>query len=54
MFFDAVITKDAQPVFNGTPDQTREWLQTTPEVDELFVCVGVSLQVVPVSEYLIK
>lgn len=54
MFFDAVVTKNLEPVFNGTPEQTREWLETTPEVDHLYVCVGISLAVVPVAKYLSK
>lgn len=56
MYFDAVLTKDCVPVFNGTPEETREWLIANhdPEAKHLDVCVGSTLKYMTISEYLAK
>ena len=54
MYFDAVLDFNMKPLFNGTPEETKEWLKKqTPEFqDTVRVCVGYSMQMVTVSEYL--
>jgi hypothetical protein len=53
MFFDAVLTKSMRPVFNGTPDETKDWLVKNLERAHIYdVCVGRTMQIVPTSEYL--
>ena len=55
MYFDAVLDRNLHPVFNGTPEATREWLHTNHQrvdIDDLQVCVGKSLRMFSVSEYL--
>lgn len=55
-YFDAVIGSGLEPIFNGTPDETREWLADAIErgvhSDNWRVCIGVSLSLVTVDEYL--
>lgn len=54
-YLDAVIDSDLQPVFNGTPEQTQEWLAEVVEQglasEEWRVCIGTSLALVTIEEY---
>jgi hypothetical protein len=54
MYFDAVITDNYVPVFNGTPEETRQWLVDNhdPEATHIQVCVGATLKVISIAEYL--
>lgn len=57
MYFDAVLDDRMKPVFNGTPDETENWLKTNPKKLDLSthtVCYGYSMDVVKVSEYLLE
>lgn len=51
-YFDAVIDHRWDPVFNGTPEETVEWLKERPQLCRLDVIVGRDLRVVGVPEYL--
>lgn len=52
-YFDAVLDKRYLPVFNGTPEHTRNWLLKHTEIrDGYVVCHGYSLKVVSVKVYL--
>lgn len=54
MYFDAVLDFDLRPLFNGTPEETREFLLKQDKVfqSRVRVCVGYSMWIVPVEEYL--
>lgn len=52
MYFDCVIDDQFAPVYNSTPQEVKEWLTTTPDVDHLRVVYGHSLRTVSVPEYL--
>lgn len=54
MYLDAVITKDYIPVFNGTPEETRQWLRDNhdPEATHIQVCIGKTLKTVSIADYL--
>lgn len=55
MYFDAVLRKNTNIVlFNGTPEETREYLKKVAEADQdkLIVIRGVDLISYSVSEYL--
>lgn len=53
MYFDAVLNTDMLPIYNGTPEQTKKWLEENPVEDEhaYQVCIGKTLQLVSVWEY---
>lgn len=52
-YFDAVLNERYIPVFNGTPEHTRNWLLKHVEVHETHdVCYGKTLRVVSVKTYL--
>jgi deoxycytidine triphosphate deaminase len=55
MYFDAVLNDETMsPVYNGTPDETKEWLEKYARLflAPLNVCVGRTLDIVTVPEYL--
>jgi hypothetical protein len=57
MYFDAVLNKQRQPIFNGTPDAVKKWLEARrddEEVRESVVCLGVNLRIKTIDEYLSK
>lgn len=54
MYFDAVLDRKYLPKFNGTPEETRRWLEGRPDVDLLQVCVGSTMEVIPVWEYMTR
>jgi hypothetical protein len=54
MFFDAVVDDDMKPLFNGTPAETLEWVQTHMVfAPDLRVCIGKSMSLVTFGEYLL-
>ena len=53
MYFDAVIDYSYNPIFNGTREETLNWIADREElVSDLWVALGDSTEVVPVPEYL--
>lgn len=57
MYFDAVLDKDLKPMFNGTPEATRQWIedqkiQDLAFVNDLQVCDGRNMRMYSVREYL--
>lgn len=50
-YFDAVLKEDYTPIFNGTPEQTKEWLRKNPGHKGAWVCVGKTLEMVHPDEY---
>jgi hypothetical protein len=52
VYFDAVLDENRMPVFNGTPDETREFLRTNENNDGLRVCAGRTLKIMSVEDYL--
>lgn len=54
-YLDTVLGSDLNPVFNGTPEQTQEWLAEVVEQgldsEEWRVCIGTSLALVTIEEY---
>lgn len=53
MYFDAVLDDNFQPVFNGTPEETKAWLGARPEEhSDWQVCPGRSMNPVSVDKYL--
>lgn len=55
MYFDAVLNVDIDPVFNGTPEETRNWLKENPNHPEaILVSIGRTNQIVTIEEYLAK
>ena len=58
MYFDAVLNRAYEPLFNGTPEETRSYLQRNENdvesQDERLVAIGRTLEVVSVSEYLAR
>lgn len=51
-YFDAVLDEKQFPVFNGTPEETKQWLLDNRDAWNLSVCVGKTLQMVSVQEYM--
>lgn len=54
-YFDAVLTRDYIPVFNGTREETKEYLKNHTAFnfhENHQVCVGETLEVMPVVQYL--
>lgn len=56
MYFDAVLDFNLKPLFNGTPEETKKWLLKQPDVflDQVRVCVGYSMEMLTVTEYLAR
>ena len=54
MYFDAVVTESMEVLFNGTPEETVEWLRENPTDEKTRVVPGKTLRVLTVSEYLEK
>lgn len=52
MYFDAVLNERNFPLFNGTPKETREWLLTNETNSTMCVCIGRTLQMVSIEDYL--
>lgn len=50
-YFDAVLDKDMIPVFNGTPAETKTWIDENNTDESMTVCVGVSLAMMTVKDY---
>jgi hypothetical protein len=52
-YYDAVVTERLNPIFNGTPDETREWIFLTGKKNEdLYVVVGRTMDIVPIKTYI--
>ena len=54
-YFDAVLDGDMRPLVNGSPEEVLLWLDRRPliqERDDLQVCVGRTMQLMTVEEYL--
>jgi hypothetical protein len=51
-YFDAVVDINTQPLFNGTTEETVAWLEANPSTEPRWVCLGVNMQFLTVSEYL--
>jgi hypothetical protein len=53
MTFDAVLDDNLYPVFNGTPEKTKEWLEARPDEHKDFrVSPGHLLSIISVEQYL--
>jgi len=52
LYFDAVLDAKMMPVFNGTREETVAWLKDHPEAFGMDVCLGRSLMMVTVPEFL--
>lgn len=51
MYFDAVLDRDYNVLYNGTAAETAEWLNANAQEDMVVVC-GVDLTQLTPSEYL--
>lgn len=52
-YFDAVLDERMQPLVNGTPEEVLAWLESRPQFeDQVQVCIGKTMQLVTVEEYL--
>ena len=52
-YYDAVLDNNMQPVFNGTPQETREWLLQRPdEHKDWQICPGYRMRLMTVQDYL--
>jgi len=53
-YFDAVLDENMQPLFNGTPEATKEWLRnrTESENNNVQVSPGHQLRLMTVEDYL--
>jgi hypothetical protein len=54
MYFDCVVDENLDPVYNGTPKETKAWLESQ-EVSLTItwqVCVGETLDMVSIPRYL--
>lgn len=54
IYFDAVLDDNYSPVFNGTPEETAEWLRgSDPRFTNTYrVCRGVDMQMIEIPKYL--
>jgi hypothetical protein len=52
MYFDAVLDKDMKPVFNGTPEETKKFLEETLLSLDHSVCVGITMHLLTIPQYL--
>lgn len=52
-YFDAVLDENMTPLCNGTPEEVLEWLDQRKGIeDEVCVCVGRTMKIITVKEYL--
>lgn len=55
-YFDAVLDDDMKPLVNGTPEEVLAWLEERinlmPLQEQVRVCIGRTMQMVTVEEYL--
>jgi hypothetical protein len=50
--YDAVLDRDSYPIYEGTPEETKGWLQEHPKTKkDCVVVVGTSTEMVSVPEY---
>lgn len=53
MYFDAVLDRNYKVLFNGTPAETKQWLnQNTTDINDLVVADGREARFKTVGEYL--
>jgi hypothetical protein len=55
MYFDAVLVEGYKPIFNGTPEETKKWLETHKDdvdVQKAEVCLGRTLTYTSIENYL--
>jgi hypothetical protein len=50
--FDAVLDIDSRPRFQGSTDETVEYLEGLPTVEKLWVSIGETGDLLTASEYL--
>lgn len=50
-YYDAVLDENMNPLFNGTPEDTKEWLEKNKTDNSVRVCIGESMVLVTVPEY---
>lgn len=51
-YFDAVLTQNMNPIFNDTPEKVVEWLEGLTPDPSWQVCLGKTMQLIPVRSYL--
>lgn len=51
-YFDAVLDKDNTPIFNDTPENTKRFLETTLLSLDHKVCVGETMKMLTIPQYL--
>jgi len=51
-YFDAVLTQDMLPLYNGTPEEVRTWLEKNTTFESIIVCDGRTLECMSPSVYL--
>lgn len=51
-YFDAVLDENMQVLFNGTPQDTKEWLEKSKTDSSVRVCIGESMVLVTIPEYM--
>lgn len=51
-YFDAVLDENMNPLFNGTSEDTKEWLEKNETDNSVRVCIGESMVLVTVQEYM--
>jgi hypothetical protein len=55
VYFDAVLDDRMMPVFNGTPEETKEWIKKNPTIiaeHDLWVCIGKTLRMMTIKAYM--
>lgn len=52
VYFDAVLDADMMPIYNARPDKVREFLETRVLSLDHQVCVGKTLQLLSIPQYL--
>lgn len=52
MYIDKVLTKNLVPLFEGSPEETREWLKNNKTDETDVVCDGYKSKFMTVSDYL--
>lgn len=52
VYLDAVLDENLKPIFNGTPEETKEWLKENETDNSVRVCIGTSMAIVTVPEYM--
>jgi hypothetical protein len=51
-YFDAVLDNDMKVLFNGIPEDTKQWLRENPGMQDFSVCIGKTMHLVSAREYL--